>query len=86
MNKVIKFYANWCGPCKVYAKTFDKVVEKYEGQVEFVSINVDEDTEGLAATHNVRSIPHTVLVKEDGTVIPKTGNLSSVELEELVIS
>lgn len=85
MKKVIKFWAPWCGPCRMYAPTFDKVAEKYEGQVEFVNINVDEDQDA-AKEYNVRSIPHTVLVKEDGTVIPKTGRLSETDLEELVLS
>ena len=58
MNKVIKFYANWCGPCKVYAKTFDKLAEKYEGQIEFMSINVDEDTQGLAV--NITFAPYLI--------------------------
>lgn len=86
MKKVLKFYADWCGPCRVYAKTFDKVAEKYDDQLEFININIEKDTSGLAAEHKVRSIPHTVLIKEDGTVIPKTGRLSELELEELVLS
>lgn len=86
MKQVIKFYADWCGPCRNYAPTFDKVSEKYDGQVEFTNINVDKDTEGLAAKYKVRSIPHTVLVKEDGTVLPKTGMLTETELEELILS
>jgi len=68
MKKVIKFWAPWCGPCRMYAPTFDKVAEKYDGQVEFINVNVDEDKE-LSNQYNVRSIPHTVLVKEDGTVL-----------------
>ena len=86
MKKVIKFYADWCGPCRSYAPTFDKVSEKYSDQVEFVNINVDKDTTGLAAEMGVRSIPFTVLIKEDGTQIKKTGALPETQLEELILS
>ena len=41
--KVIKFYADWCGPCKTYAPVFDKVVK--ELNVEYENINVDKDTQ-----------------------------------------
>lgn len=86
MKKVIKFYATWCGPCKVYGKTWDKVAEKYDGQVEFVNIDIEKDTTGLAAKYKVKSIPHTVLIKEDGTEIAKSGRIAQEELEELVLS
>lgn len=86
MKKVIKFYATWCGPCKVYGKTWDKVAEKYDGQVEFVNIDIEKDTTGLAAKYKVKSIPHTVLIKEDGTEIAKSGRIPQEELEELVLS
>ena len=86
MKKVIKFYATWCGPCKVYGKTWDKVAEKYDGQVEFINIDIEADTTGLAAKYKVKSIPHTVLIKEDGTEIAKSGRIPQEELEELVLS
>jgi len=85
MKKVIKFYGDWCGPCRLYAPTFDKIAEKYDGQVEFINVNVDEDQE-TASKFKVRNIPFTVLVKEDGTEIPKVGMLSENDLEELVLS
>jgi len=85
MKKVFKFWAPWCGPCRMYAPTFDKVAEKYDGQVEFINVNVDEDQE-TASKFKVRNIPFTVLVKEDGTEIPKVGVLSENDLEELVLS
>ncbi len=84
MVKAIKFYADWCGPCKMYSKIWDKVVEEVEG-VEFVEINVDKDTTGLAAEYKVRSIPMTVIIKE-GQEIKKTGLLQEKELKDLIIN
>lgn len=84
MVKAIKFYADWCGPCKMYSKIWDKVVEEVDG-VEFVEIDVDKDTTGLAAQYKVRSIPYTVIIKE-GEEIKKTGLLQEKELKDLIIN
>ncbi len=84
MVKAIKFYADWCGPCKMYSKIWDKVVEEVEG-VEFVEIDVDKDSTGLAAKYKVRSIPMTVIIKE-GEEIKKTGLLQEKELKDLIIN
>jgi len=86
MKKVIKFYADWCGPCKTYADIFDKVSETHNSKAEFINVNVDKDTEGLAAEHKVRSIPHTTVIKENGTSVSKVGLLSESQLEELILS
>ena len=86
MKKLIKFYADWCGPCQTYATIWDEVTPKFKDQLEFININVDKDTTGLAAKYKVNSIPHTVLLKEDGTVIEKNGRLSQDELTELILS
>ena len=85
-KKVIKFYATWCGPCKVYAKTWDKVILKYEDQVEVHNIDIDKDTTGLAASYKIQTVPTTILVREDGSEIKKTGRLSADELTELILS
>ena len=80
--KVIKFYADWCGPCKSYAPIFEKVVN--ELGVEYENIDVDNDTTGLAAKYKVRSIPLTVFVNEDGTEIKEVGILSEAKLKQLI--
>ena len=86
MKKVIKFYATWCGPCKIYGKTWDKVKPTYSDQVEFIDLDIDKDTTGLAAKYKVQSVPTTVLIREDGSEIKKTGRLSADELTELILS
>ena len=85
MIKVIKFYADWCGPCRVYAKTFDKVSEELKDNVEFVNINVEKDTTGLAAQYKVASIPMTVVIK-DGVENIKAGRLNEDQLKSFILS
>ena len=86
MKKIIKFYATWCGPCKIYGKTWDKITPTYSDQVEVINIDIDKDTTGLAVQYKVKSVPTTVLVREDGSEVSKTGRLSADELTELILS
>ena len=85
-KKLIKFYATWCGPCKIYGKTWDKVLPDYQDQIDTIDIDIDKDTSGFAAKYKVESVPTTVLVREDGSEVKKTGRLGKNELIELILS
>lgn len=82
--KIIKFYANWCEPCKAYSPIFEKVVKDLN--LNYQNINIDKDKEGLAAKYKVMSIPATVFVKEDGTFIKETGMLTESILTQKIKS
>ena len=87
MTKVIKFYANWCGPCRVYAKTFDKVeknITELHKSVEFLNIDIEKDTSGLAAKYKANNIPFTV-VEKDGLVKTHTGRMNEEELKSFIL-
>lgn len=86
MTKVIKFYATWCGPCKAYAPVFDKVAEELKDEVEFVNIDVDQDTTGLAVEYKIMSIPATIVVKDGNILSRKTGGMSENELKSLIFN
>ncbi len=85
MTKAIKFYADWCGPCKAYSRIWNKVEEDFKHtDVEFTEINIDKDTSGLAAEYRVRSIPFTVIIKDE-EVRKQVGVLDEDVLKELLI-
>ena len=86
-KQVIKFYANWCGPCKLYAPTFEQVKEALQGQeIIFQEINVENDPENLSGQFGVRGIPHTVVLEEGVQAKHRSGRLTVEELKELILN
>jgi thiol-disulfide isomerase/thioredoxin len=87
MTQVIRFHANWCGPCRAYAPTWNKVVnENVEAEVEFLEVDVDKDLSGKAAEYKIMSLPTTIVVKEGKIVAKKTGGMSENELKVLIFN
>lgn len=63
---VVDFWAEWCGPCRIFSPVIEKVSKAYDGKVNFGKLNVDENNK-IAQEYNIMSIP-TVLIFEDGKV------------------
>ena len=63
MISVKKFYAEWCGPCKVLTPVMENVKSKFT-QVQFESVDIDSQFE-IAQKYYVRSVP-TVIIEKDG--------------------
>ncbi|KAI0116645.1 thioredoxin [Hypoxylon sp. NC0597] len=66
---VTDFYADWCGPCKMIAPTFESLSTKYSkpGKITFCKVNVDNH-QAIAQAHGVRAMP-TFLIFKNGSVI-----------------
>jgi thiol-disulfide isomerase/thioredoxin len=82
MKTVIRFTASWCGPCKVYAPTFEKVASQTPG-VEFQTIDVDSNDPRIIE-YGVRGIPTTVIIENNGTPKRISGNLSENQLKDFI--
>ena len=64
---IVDFWAPWCGPCKQLTPTLEKVVNRKNGKIILVKVNVDEN-QGIASQLNIQSIP-TVYGFVDGKPI-----------------
>ena len=84
MKDVIKFYADWCGPCKSYTPFFDEVKEELKDKYNFIEVNVDNDVTGLAANFKVMSIPATVVADADGQYNKKVGLMNPEQLKSFI--
>lgn len=87
MTQVIRFHAEWCGPCRAYAPIWNKVVtESSETEVEFLEVNVDKDVSGLAAEYKIMSLPTTIVIRDGKITEKKVGGLSESELKVLIFN
>lgn len=76
MVTVLKFSAQWCGPCRMMTKLFEDV----EG---ITNVDVDKDKE-TAAQYGVRRIPTFVFLKNDKEVFRKSGTMTLEEYESVL--
>jgi len=61
---LVDFWATWCKPCQMVAPILDELAKEYDGRVNFVKLDVDQNPK-TATKYKVMSIP-TLLVFRKG--------------------
>ena len=85
-KQVIKFYADWCNPCKMYGPTFDKVKQDLQDIIQFTEVNVEQDTDNLSGEYKVKGIPHTVLLENGKVKKSQSGRMEEEQLKEFILN
>ena len=80
---VVDFWAPWCGPCRIVGPVIEELAEKYEGQVRFGKLNVDENQQ-VAAAFDVRSIPTIGFFRDGEAVGAVVGAYPKEALESVI--
>ena len=83
---LIDFWADWCGPCKMFGPTYEKVSEKYaDDDLSIAFAKVDtEDQQELAAGFGIMSIPTLVAFRDQIGVFSQAGALPEEALDDLI--
>ncbi len=78
----IDFWADWCGPCKMFGPIFEKAAGKHT-DVTFAKVDTEAQQE-LAAQFGIRSIPTLGVFRSNVLLYLQPGMVPAEGLDDLV--
>jgi len=79
---IVDFWAPWCGPCRSFAPTYEKVSEDHP-EVVFAKVNTEDEHE-IAGHFQIRSIPTLMIFRDKIIIFSEAGALPESAFRELV--
>ena len=77
---VLRFTAQWCGPCKALAPIFDEVAAEHPDMKTYV---IDVDTyQDIAQKFGIKGIPTMMRIESGSVKMQKSGARAKPEVEE----
>jgi thioredoxin len=79
---LLDWWAPWCGPCRIFGPTYEKVASRHP-DVTFAKVNTEEE-QALAASFQIMSIPTLMILRDKILLFSQPGALPEAALEELI--
>jgi thioredoxin 1 len=79
---LVDWWAEWCGPCRMFGPVFEKASEKHE-DITFAKIDTEAQPE-LAGMAKIMSIPTLMAFRDGVLVFSQPGALPESALEQVI--
>ena len=76
---LVDFWAEWCGPCKMFAPVLDEIALEYDGKITIAKMDIDANP-ATPVKYGIRGIPTVILYKGGQAQAQKVGALSKSQL------
>ena len=79
---LIDWWAPWCGPCRAFGPTYEKVAAKHP-DISFGKVDTEAHPD-LAGAFDIRSIPTLMILRDNVLLYSQAGALPETALEDLI--